>query len=133
MVHNAVLVAGVVAAARIVEVGVIITERPELGASANNIIFGNSLPVLVSVPPIETSLRVWPSAATTIGSLKLPSASVETDGSSASCNKFPLRSIKTLAPESGPSITRPSIASVTDTVISCAVVLVPSDALNVRL
>ena len=85
------------------------------GRTEINAIFGSSLPVVVSVPPIETIFRVFPSAATPGGALKNPFSSEVTLLSFSSSVPSSSKSIKTCAPDRGPSIILPSTASVTVT------------------
>ena len=116
-VSTACLSAGVFAAAIIVETGVTtMALAGELGRSDISAMPNNCLPVLVSVPPMEITLRFRLLEPEIAGTLKNPAVSVRVVNSSAPGVRSPSASIKTLAPDKGPSTTLPSAASVTVTV-----------------
>ncbi len=100
------------------------------GKSATRTRLGKAFPVAVSVPPRETTFGLHPSAASTFPTLKNPFSSVFPSGSPSSFWLLQLRSTKTAAPATGPSITRPSNASSTETSSVSLVSSVPSLALT---
>ena len=96
------------------------------GKSATRTRSGNTLPVVVSVPPREMILGLQSAAGATFPALKKPFSSVMPVGSPSSFKALQFKSTKTSAPETGPSITRPSKASSTEISIVRVVVSVPS-------
>ena len=100
------------------------------GKSATRTRSGNALPVVVSVPPREMIFGLQPAAAATFPALKKPFSSVMPVGSPSSFKALQFKSTKTSAPETGPSITRPSKASSTAISIVKVVESTPSLAIT---
>ena len=100
------------------------------GKSATRTRSGNALPVAVSVPPREIIFGLQSAAAATLPALKKPLPSVIPVGSPSSFVELQFKSTKTSAPATGPSITRPSKASSTETSTVRVVESTPSLAIT---